>query len=413
MSKQFDSKRETVARINKMFTTPVTAPKPPDEARELSELRFKYNLLLSRYQELQDVYNFHRNIVQNISSGLLILDNNGIITFANKAACEILDLKNAALNDQPFRKFFANPEEGTETTRQLIKEKKQFESKETHFLSGKGKPVPVGFSTSVVQLPGKTPGDGYIIIFRNLRYLMNLRTQIERMDRLATLGELSAGIAHEIRNPLAGIKVSAQVLEESFSPADFRSQLVSRIVKEIDRSNELLKRFFNFAKPNKPKQKLINIELLIDGVYLLLVNRLKKKNIQFNKTFADFIPQVFVDEGQIEQVILNLFLNAIDAIGAKGGNISVSTGYEEAVRLDENKPVQAAVSVKIRDDGHGIRKENLEKVFNPFFTSKPEGVGLGLSISSRLINENGGKIEVASEENVGTEFSIFLPCHEN
>jgi signal transduction histidine kinase len=225
---------------------------------------------------------------------------------------------------------------------------------------------------------------------------------------LTTLGEVSAGIAHEIRNPLAGIKASAQVLEESFSPGDHRSQLVSRIVREIDRSNELLKKFFHLAKPGKPKQEFVSLETLVEGIFLLLSSKMKKKEIIFEKIIDSEISDIYVDENQIEQVLINLFLNSLEAL-EKGGSIIIHLkmieNRDEVILENASK----AVLLIVEDNGTGIEKENIEKIFNPFFTTKDDGVGLGLSISSRLIEENGGHILVESEFGEGTKFKLYFP----
>ncbi len=231
---------------------------------------------------------------------------------------------------------------------------------------------------------------------------------MERMDRLATLGELSAGIAHEIRNPLAGIKTSAQVLEESFSPGDFRAQLVARIVKEIDRSNKLLQRFFHFAKPSKPIPAFHSLKNIIDGVFLLLAPRLAKRKINFISEFEDDLPNIYIDESQFEQVVLNLFLNAYDAMPS-GGELKIVAGFDKKLQYSETQKATGSIIVYITDTGKGIDKEKIEKIFNPFFTTKSDGVGLGLSISSRLLEENQAKMEVESELNKGTTFKLFLP----
>ncbi len=228
------------------------------------------------------------------------------------------------------------------------------------------------------------------------------------MDRLATLGELSAGIAHEIRNPLAGIKTSAQVLEESFSPGDFRSQLVSRIVKEIDRSNKLLQRFFNFAKPNRPKPGFHSLKNIVDGVFLLLAPRLMKRKIEYSCEIEEGLPNIYIDESQFEQVILNLFLNAYDAM-PDGGNLNVKTWYDKSGRVMAEQESKGVVIILISDTGKGISQEKLERIFDPFYTSKSDGVGLGLSISSRLLEENQSKIEVNSVPGEGSAFKIMLP----
>jgi signal transduction histidine kinase len=184
--------------------------------------------------------------------------------------------------------------------------------------------------------------------------------------------------------------------------------LVARIVKEIDRSNELLKKFFHFAKPGKPKQEYVSLETLIEGVYLLLSSKMRKKEIVVEKNVDSDIPDIYVDENQIEQVLINLFLNALDALD-KGGlinvNLKVVENQDEIVLDNTSK----AVVLELSDTGCGIESDNLERIFNPFFTTKSDGVGLGLSISSRLVEENGGRILVESEKNQGTKFSIYFP----
>jgi len=407
MSKQFDKKLEAALTLKKFYSA-LDADDTPPVIRNNTDYQNKYNLLLKRFNELEKVFDFHRGIIQAINSGILTLNAQGNISFMNRAALDFFGYNYLDIQGRSFVSLFAEPDKGQEAIRRLFDEENMFESEEVHFLTAKGQVVPVGFSSTKLTKTAEGESEGVIVIFRSIVYITNLRRQIERMDRLATLGELSAGIAHEIRNPLAGIKTSAQVLEESFSPGDFRIQLVKRIVKEIDRSNDLLKRFFNFARPSKPKQDFYDIEMIIDGVYLLMAPRFKKKNIKFKTDFSDDIPQVYIDESQIEQVVLNLFLNAVEALG-KNGEIMVSTSLRTDEKILPQGKNDGAICVHIRDNGCGIPKEELEKIFNPFFTSKSDGVGLGLSISSRLMEENGGKIEVESEMGKGSEFVLFFP----
>jgi signal transduction histidine kinase len=287
-----------------------------------------------------------------------------------------------------------------------------FDSRETSLVTKDGKIIPIGFSTTPINDEKNKDGSGVIFIFRDISDLINFRRQMERMDRLATLGELSAGIAHEIRNPLAGIKTSAEVLEESFSPGDFRAQLVSRIVKEIDRSNKLLQRFFHFAKPSRPKPDFHSLKLIVDGVYLLLAPKLAKRKILFKSEFEENLPDIYIDESQFEQVILNLFLNAFDSM-PKGGELSVSAVFDKNLRYSDTQKNVGAIIISVADKGVGISDEKIEKIFNPFFTTKSDGVGLGLSISSRLLQENQSKIDVESEVNKGTTFKLFLPFVQN
>jgi PAS domain S-box-containing protein len=406
MSKQFESKKESLSIINKAYSDKSDLSSKDEKIKSLEN---KYELLSKRTKTLEKVYQFHKGIIQSISSGLITIDSNGNITFINTAALGLLDYDYQELVGKPMRNLFSDDNEADTILDELLNKKRMFESRETNLLGRSKKPIPIGFTTT--QLSSEDPAyDGVIISFRDLTNLYHYRLQIERIDRLTTLGEVSAGIAHEIRNPLAGIKTSAQVLEESFSPGDHRSQLVARIVKEIDRSNELLKKFFNFAKPGKPKQDFVSLVTLIEGIFLLLSSKMRKKEITFEKIIETEIPDVYVDEHQIEQVLINLFLNAFDAM-EKGGSLVAKlrllTSQDE--KLLENS--SNVVLLELEDTGCGIENENLEKIFNPFFTTKSDGVGLGLSISSRLIEENGGQILVESEPDQGTIFKIYFPAN--
>jgi len=400
MSKQFQAKKESLSIINKTF-----GPKTDrnDQSKDFQQLHKKYNELLDRTKALEKVYKFHKGIVQNISSGIVTIDFEGKISFINSAALRVLDYEYAEIQGTSIRNIFADSQEAAEIADELLVGQNMFESREVSLLTRTGKIIPIGFSTTLLQTDDPKYA-GIIISFRDLTSVMAFRNQMERIDRLTTLGEVSAGIAHEIRNPLAGIKTSAQVLEESFSPNDFRSQLVHRIVREIDRSNELLKKFFNFARPGKPKQDFVDVHALIEGIYILLSSKMKKRGIRLNRVYAENLPRIYVDEHQIEQVMMNLMLNAMDAVDRKGEITITTRSWNHSENINDAK-----VLLEIADNGIGIKQENLEKIFNPFFTTKSEGVGLGLSISLRLIEENGGSIEVESKENIGTKFMLYLP----
>ncbi len=404
MSKQFESKKETLSLINKAYSEKSDLSSRDSRIKTLED---KYATLAKRTKSLEQVYLFHKGIIQNISSGLITIDLDEKITFINTAALKLLNYEYNEMVGNSVRNIFADEHEADSILNELLKKKKMFESRETNLIGRTKTIIPVGFTTTFLIDPDALY-NGIILSFRDLTNLHHFRGQMERFDRLATLGEVSAGIAHEIRNPLAGIKTSAQVLEESFSPGDHRSQLVSRIVKEIDRSNELLKKFFNFAKPGKAKQEFVSLDALIEGVYLLLTSKMSKKEIVFNKNYESDIPNVYVDENQLEQVLINLFLNALDAMD-KEGTLTVNLKLAENTEANTTKDDKQTVIMELIDTGCGIEGDKLEKIFNPFYTTKTNGVGLGLSISTRLVEENGGEMSVESEPGRGTRFIITLP----
>lgn len=409
MSKYLDQKKESIVRVNRIIDDLQSSH---DVKEVLEKYKAKYDTLLKKYEHLSEVFEFHKGIIQNISSCIATIDREGKITFMNKSALNLIGYKQEEVAGKAIRDLFSDKDEGIIITEQLVSLEKMFDSRETNFITKDGKIIPIGFSTTPIDEEKKKDGAGVIFIFRDISDLINFRRHMERMDRLATLGELSAGIAHEIRNPLAGIKTSAEVLEESFSPGDFRAQLISRIVKEIDRSNKLLQRFFNFAKPSRPKPGFHSLKLIIDGVYLLLAPKLAKRKIIFKCELEEKLPDIYIDESQFEQVILNLFLNAFDAM-PEGGELKVNATFDKNMQYSDSQKNPGTIVISVMDSGIGISDEKIEKIFNPFFTTKSDGVGLGLSISSRLLEENQSKMEVESEEKKGTTFKLFLPYVQN
>lgn len=365
---------------------------------------------------INQVYNFYKSIIQNINSGLIAIDLKGEITFANRLAATMLGYKRDELISKNVCEFFENDEESQKCLRSLFIPGKKIDDKEIKFKKKNKRSIFVGLNVSPIH-DENNHFDGIILLFRDLTEIRQLKQQIERMERLALLGELSAGIAHEIRNPLAGIKASAQVLEEGINDENLQSQIVSRMIREVDKANRLLKEFFKFAKPTKPNLKFHDPELILDGIYLLLKPKLQKNGIEFLSEIDPEIPQVYIDETQIEQVLVNLFLNSIDAM-PNGGKLKIRA-YKKSLNiiknyrdsLKSNNRSLNYVIIEISDSGLGIPKGDLEKIFNPFYTTKSNGLGLGLSICSRLTEENSGKIDVNSEQGKGTTFTLAFPAY--
>lgn len=366
-------------------------------------------------QLLNKVYNFYKSIIQNLSSGLMALDLEGGITFTNHAAARLLKVDREDLLKKNIREIFADDEESQKSLRALFIHDKRINEKEVHFVQKNGSTIRIGFSSSQIHDENNN-FDGVIILFRDLTEIHYLKMQIEKMERLALIGELSAGVAHEIRNPLAGIKAAAQLLQERDNDDGFHQQVVERIIREVDKANKLLMEFFKFAKPSKPKLNFHDTDLIVDGISILLAPQIKKRKIVLETYFGEDLPEVYIDETQIEQVIINLFLNAFDAM-PDGGKLQIKT-YRKNVSIIgmENvthEPMENQLNyvfVEIRDNGTGISTQNLNKIFNPFFTTKQNGLGLGLSICSRLVGENGGNLDVQSEPGIGTAVTVALPA---
>jgi signal transduction histidine kinase len=236
--------------------------------------------------------------------------------------------------------------------------------------------------------------------------LKRSKSYIRRADRLASLGTLTAGLAHEIRNPMVAIKTLTQLLPERLEDEEFRSQFVKIASGEVDRISSLINELLDFARPSDPKWEMEDINAILDGMILLITTETKKKLITIIKNYASNLPLAQIDREQIKQVILNLLLNAIDAT-SENGTITVQT------RSFIKPGGEPYVQIEFTDTGCGIPAEHLEDIFNPFFTTKTTGSGLGLSISSQIVQDHKGYIDVESQLEKGSSFFINLPVHQD
>lgn len=223
--------------------------------------------------------------------------------------------------------------------------------------------------------------------------LETAEAEVRRSERLAALGQLTAGLAHELRNPLGTMKTSAELLTRSVSKENpIAQEMASYISTEVDRTNSLITRFLDFARPQHLRLEPTDISTILDRAIQSL------PGIEIYKNYSPGIPPVKVDAELLERVFSNLILNAAQA-SPEGGVVTVKTQL-----LDDNQ-----VEVCIIDRGSGIEAKNLESIFNPFFTTKPEGVGLGLAICSKIVDEHGGHITVESTAGEGSVFHVILP----
>lgn len=230
---------------------------------------------------------------------------------------------------------------------------------------------------------------------------------IQRADRMASIGELASGIAHEIRNPLAGIQGAVQILVEGFPKEDPRTQVTEEIQKQIYKMERLVRDLLNYAKPVPANYLPTDINGLIDKVLSFFVTqRGVPADYRIEKKLFSSLPKTMIDPSSMEQAFLNIILNAQKAM-PKGGTFTVSTAAPR--RKDDGKEVRE-VQIIFEDTGVGIPGENLRKIFNPFFSTRSDGTGLGLAITKNIVEQHGGRIDVESQVNVGTKFIITLPA---
>lgn len=230
------------------------------------------------------------------------------------------------------------------------------------------------------------------------RSLQAAELAVRRSERLGALGQLTAGLAHELRNPLSTMRASAEILTKNVAEEnEIARELAGFIATEVDRTNSLITRFLEFARPLKLRLQRTDLAQIIDRAIAELGRHNPPYNVTVYRNYSPGIPALDVDSELMERVVYNLLLNAAQATPA-GGAVTVKT-----------RDAGGSAELSVIDRGSGIVKEHLENIFNPFFTTKHDGVGLGLAIVSKIVDEHGGSISVESEPGQGTAFRVFLP----
>ncbi|NOR05219.1 MAG: PAS domain S-box protein [Deltaproteobacteria bacterium] len=343
--------------------------------------------------DLRRMEEIRRHLADSMRSGLITVDEKENITFFNKAAIEILGQKIINGYGQPIRELWPTVTQLLEKFRSSGEGKRQ----EVSYTDPCSSSKILGISTFLLKGP-QEQHLGYGIIFQDITEIKAREERLQHMDRLAAIGEMAAGLAHEIRNPLASLSGAAQFLEESALLQPEERRLLQIISKESDRLNDLTRSFLLYAKPEG--KRIQNISLLEEIESVLSLMKQRKKLPQADvKTDVPANLEFEVDPSQFKQALLNLLLNAYQALPHEDGKISINGTTEGGDHM----------VLKISDNGTGIRPEDLSKVFNPFFTTRPDGTGLGLAIVHRLVHEWNGDITVDSEQGKGSTFTLHLP----
>lgn len=354
----------------------------------------------------------NRQIVDNIPTGIMTIDEAGRVTSFNRAA---VDITGHTLRDVYYKSMneifpaLSGLLDDVSTTDLSVE-------RECETKSG------LSISLGLVLSPGQGEDMANVVIFQDLTQMKRLEEELRRDDRLKALGELSAAIAHEIRNPLASISGSVQVLREELSADALtgdRRHLMEIVVRETERLNALITDFLLFAKPADGKTESFDVAEVIGETVKVFSNSPEAAGIDIRTLpepeDKDDIQSAFVDGNrrQLSQVFWNLLLNAsISMKDLNSGKIEGSsklTVSKKTIRGGGEVALEGSIEIAITDSGKGIAPENIERIFDPFFSTRELGTGLGLSLAHRIIESHGGRIEVTSELGTGTTFKVILP----
>ena len=360
------------------------------------------------FTEAQNSKIYNETLLENLTAGVIAVGADERITVFNNEVERLTGLDSRKVLD---RSVDFLPDALRCGLRETLQTGHGLVNREVTLNSPKGT-VTVRLSTSIFH-GREGQAIGALGVLTDITALKQLEFQIRRSDRLASLGTLSAGMAHEIKNPLVSIKTFAQLLPERYQDSDFRQTFSNLIGHEIDRIDSLVNQLLRFARPAKPQLEPRHVHQILEKSLLLVGHRLYQKDIKLTRSWDANVDTIRADADQLEQVFLNFFLNAMDAM-KNGGELHIGTEIQADQALvssinQTNGERHDVLRVSIRDSGEGIKPEDLPHVFDPFFTTKDYGTGLGLSVVHGIIQEHGGQIEVESELNKGTAFHILLP----
>ena len=340
--------------------------------------------LIRKNMLIQEERDFRSKILNEIFSGIVTINQEGFITFANQQAHHILHLEEGSLIN---KQYINTP------IQEILNIESFLDKNQEKELQIEGMRVILNYKISLLHSIDPEQEE-VILTFRDVTEERWMQDNIKTKDKLQSLGNLISGIAHEIRNPLTAIKTYAELIPKKYDNPKFRAMLSKDIPLEIDRLNTLINDLLEYSRPRKPFKEKLCLPAAVNGVIQLLQNKMEKENIQVINNIPQDI-HIYMDKHHLRQVLINILLNAIESIDKD----------EKRIILDLKETPQH-ILLSIRDNGCGIDPESFSKIYNPFFTTKPTGTGLGLFVCYQLLVENEAEIMVHSMKNEGTTFTI-------
>lgn len=374
------------------------------------ELENKNNELSRKVAEINEIKEYLNSILQSVTDGVIAIDLKGEITAFNRAAERITGLEGKDIIGSRYEDVFET-DFGFDVN-EAMDESKQRSPYVTCDMKVKGRVMfPIRESTSPTR-DGRGRITGAVKVFEDLTELRELEEQARRQDRLVALGEMAATVAHEIRNPLGGIEGFASLLSRDFDEDDPRSRLVKKILEGARSLNRVVNELLVFTRPIKLDFRKVELIHVVDGAISFLTEDIKRPGIRLYKRFGSKELTVWGDDEQLQRAILNIIINAVQAM-PQGGTLSVSCRRRSLPRaaqqmLDISKN-GTWVEVVVKDSGPGIDESDLPFIFNPFYTKKEKGTGLGLAVAVKIVEAHRGQITASNVPEGGAMFVISLP----
>jgi len=354
---------------------------------------------------LEDQRAYHEDLLSSLQDGVIVLDSKGCIRSLNQAAEELTGFSGSQITGRPVQEVFPPPAPLAHLVAKTMSQQRSHAEFDATMIRADGARLTVSAVASLVSTP-RGESRGVVLVLRDQSRVRELEDQVQRSERLAALGVLAAGMAHEVRNPLVGVRAAAQLMEREPNFAPSLREFTGTIIREVDRLNRLVDDLLAFGARRRLRIQPCNVNQVVEGALHLEESSLTAGSVSVVRRYDPELPAVAGDSDRLLQVFLNLIKNGVEAMGEEGGELTVRTRFERVALQCGGGP---AAVVEIGDHGPGIPAEMRERLFNPFFSTRHKGTGLGLPISQRIVEEHGGTIEVQSQPGAGTTFRVVLP----
>ncbi len=385
--------------------------------------KMMFDKIDAQLADIQELKNFYQGIIHNLRSGLIIVDQCMNIREVNRAAEFLTGYQSDELLGKPLNYLFAEKNNHNKCFYLDIVD--DMDScmgalAEIPMHTKNREIIPTEVCFSVIKDINDTIS-GLSCIFQDVSTRKIKEQNLARGDKLTALGELAAGMAHEIKNPLAGIAGAMQIMARNYHTENPYHFVFNEVQEQVKRLDSFVNDLLQFARPGQINFSVVDIEAVIDKVFFLAMHQLDKKKIAVTKSHGTNASLVQGDAEQLQQALLNIVMNAIEAM-EEGGSLTIqsllltespTTTLRKKSIIPRFSLESAMIQISIKDTGHGIDTEDLEKIFNPFHTTKCKGTGLGLSISHRIIEQHGGTVTVKSSPGTGSVFTVLLPVCDN